>query len=124
MGCGCKTNSFKDTNSNNLNNKPKDKSGNSFSNILVKILAFSLMMLLLPFIMLVIIWFVFDLIILNREIDMKKIIRVLSSKIKPFNEGYEENNYDDYEDEDEEDEFTEENYESVDVEDITPIAIK
>jgi hypothetical protein len=59
---------------------------------------------------------------LNKEIDMKKIVRVMSSKIKPFNEGYEEED-DDYDD-DEDDEFIEENYEMVDVEDITPIASK
>jgi hypothetical protein len=70
--------------------------------------------------MIAVIWFMFQLFFLNKEIDMKKILNVLSSKIKPFNEGYETE--DDYEDE-EDDEFTEE-YEMIDVEDITPITSK
>lgn len=120
MSCGCKTNSFKSSKSDVFPKELNVNITNSFSNFLVKILAFSLMMLLLPVIMLAIIWFIFELIMLNKEIDMKKVVRVLSSKIKPFNEDYEQ----DDDEEDEEDEFTEENYEMVDVEDITPITSK
>ena len=80
------------------------------------------MMILLPIIMLAIIWFIFELIILNKEVDIKRIVKVLSSKIKPFNEGFDED--EEYDEEDDEDEFTEENYEMIDVEDITPIRSK
>jgi ATP-dependent Zn protease len=117
MGCGCKTNNNYEPNSEGSNNNKK-----SFSNILIRLLAFMLIMVFLPIIIIAIIWFIFELIMLNKEIDMKKIVKVLSSKIKPFNEGYEEDD-DDYEDDDDDD-FTEENYEMVDVEDITPIASK
>jgi hypothetical protein len=73
--------------------------------------------------MIAIIWFMFELFLLNKEIDMKKIVTVLSSKIRPFNEGYEEE-YEDDDDDDDDDEFNEENYEMVDVEDITPVTTK
>jgi hypothetical protein len=68
--------------------------------------------------MLAVIWFMFELLMLNKEVDMKKIVTVLSSKIKPFNEDYEDYEYE------EDDEFTEENYEMLDVEEITPITSK
>jgi ATP-dependent Zn protease len=120
MGCGCKTDNNYEPNSEGSNNEEK----RGVTNILVRLLAFILMMVFLPIIMIAIIWFIFELIMLNKEIDMKKIVKVLSSKIKPFNEGYEEDD-DDYEDDDDDDnDFTEENYEMVDVEDITPIASK
>jgi hypothetical protein len=118
MGCGCKTDNNYEPNLEGSNNEEKK----GFSNIIVRLLAFMLMMVFLPIIMIAIVWFIFELVMLNKEIDMKKIVRVMSSKIKPFNEGYEEED-DDYDD-DEDDEFIEENYEMVDVEDITPIASK
>lgn len=119
MGCGCKTSGKQEPNIDGSNKKINS----GFSNIIIKILAFSLMMLLLPIIMIAIIWFIFELIVLNKEIDMKKILMVLTSKLKPFNEGYEE--FEDYDEDDEDDEeFTEENYEMIDVEDITPTPSK
>jgi ATP-dependent Zn protease len=118
MGCGCKTNNNYEPNSEGSNNNKKK----SFSNILIRLLAFMLIMVFLPIIIIAIIWFVFELVMLNKEIDMKKFINVMSSKIKPFNEDYEYNN--DEDDDEDDDEFTEENYEMVDVEEITPIASK
>ncbi len=118
MSCGCKTNVNYEPN----NDGSEKKINLGFTNIIVKILAFSFMMLLLPVIMLAIIWFIFELIILNKEVDIKRVVKVLSSKIKPFNEGFEED--DEEEDEEDDDEFTEENYEMIDVEDITPVRNK
>jgi ATP-dependent Zn protease len=121
MGCGCKTNNeYKSSSENykNLNNKRI----NGFSNIILKILAFSFMMILLPIIMLAIIWFIFELIILNKEIDMKKITMILTSKIKPFNEGYDE--YDDEYDDDDDEDYDEEDYEMIGVDDLTPVTRK
>jgi hypothetical protein len=112
-GCNCKTNNYK-TNQKSLNNTlTKNK-----TNIILRIIAFSLGLLFLPIIMLAVIWFMFELLMLNKEVDMKKIVTVLSSKIKPFNEDYEDYEYE------EDDEFTEENYEMLDVEEITPITSK
>lgn len=120
MGCGCKTNQGNVSNENKVKTKSINNTKNALLFLPIRILAFLLSFFLLPIIMIAIIWFMFELLLLNKEIDMKKILTVLSSKIKPLNEGYEEEN--DYEEE--EDDFTEENYEILDVENITPIASK
>jgi hypothetical protein len=124
MGCGCKTNTKYESNYDSSIKRPDNnniKSG--YSIFLIRVLAFILSLFLLPIIMVAITWFMFELFFLNKEIDMKKIVTVLSSKIKPFNEGYEEEYADNYDDDDD-DEFNEENYEMVDVEDITPVTTK
>jgi len=114
MSCNCKTKNYP-TNQKSLN---KTLTKNN-TNIVLRILAFSLGLLFLPIIMMGVIWFMFELLMLNKEIDMKKIANIMTSKIKPFNEDYEkEDDDDDY------DEFTEENYEMLDVEEITPITSK
>lgn len=115
MSCNCKTKNYP-TNQKSLN---KTLTKNN-TNIVLRIFAFTLGLLLLPIIMMAVIWFMFELLMLNKEIDMKKIANIMTSKIKPFNEDYE----DDYEEEDDDDEFTEENYEMLDVEEITPITSK
>jgi ATP-dependent Zn protease len=119
MSCGCKTSGKEEPNKVGL--EKNNKRINGFSNVFIKILAFAFMMLLLPIIMLAIIWFIFELIVLNKEIDMKKIVMFLSSKIKPFNEGYVE--FEEEDEDDEDDELTEENYEMIDVENITPYQV-
>jgi len=123
MGCGCKTNSKYESNYDSSIKRPDKNITYGISNVILRVIAFTLMMALLPIIMLAVIWFIFELLILNKEIDMKKIVRVLSSKIKPFNEGYEEDeDYDDDDDDyEDDDEFNEENYEMVEVDDITPV---
>jgi ATP-dependent Zn protease len=122
MGCGCKTgNNYEPNTEGSDNNKSLSNTKSGYSIFLIRVLAFSLSLFLLPIIMIAVIWFMFELFILNKEIDMKKIVTVLSSKIKSFNEDYVS---EDYDEDDEDDEFTEENYEMVDVEDITPIASK
>lgn len=131
MGCGCTKNGkyepILDNSIDNLNNSKNKKTFSGSTNIILRILAFVLMMCTLPIIIVAIIWFMFELLILNKEMDMKRIVKGLTAKIKPFNEGYEE--YEDYDDDDDEDyedddEFNEENYEMVDVEDITPVTRK
>jgi hypothetical protein len=123
MGCGCKTNEKYESKYDSSIKRPDKNITYGISNVILRVIAFTLMMGLLPIIMLAVIWFTFELLILNKEIDMKKVVRVLSSKIKPFNEGYEEDEDedDDYEDDDE---FNEENYEMVEVDDITPVTTK
>jgi hypothetical protein len=127
MGCGCKTNTKYESNYDSSIKRPDNnniKSG--YSIFLIRVLAFILSLFLLPIIMVAITWFMFELFFLNKEIDMKKIVTVLSSKIKPFNEGYEEEYEEEHDDDDDDDddEFNEENYEMVDVEDITPVTTK
>jgi hypothetical protein len=132
MGCGCTKNGkyepILDNSIDNLNNGENKTTFSGSTNIILRILAFILMLGTLPIIMVAIIWFMFELLILNKEMDMKRIVRGLTAKIKPFNEGYVEN--EDYDDEDDDEdydddvEFNEENYEMVDVDDITPVTRK
>ena len=125
MGCGCKTNTKYESNYDSSNKRPNNnKITSGYSIFLIRVLAFILSLFLLPIIMIAIIWFMFELFLLNKEIDMKKIVTVLSSKIRPFNEGYEEEYDDDDYENDADDEFNEENYEMVGVEDITPVTTK
>ena len=110
MGCNCKnSNSFE-------YNETKEKQS-IFKNIIkyfFKVIGFLFLMLFLPIIMLVIIWFLFDIIVLNKNVDLGKLVKTIATKIKIFNE----NNGDDYDEED--DEFlNEENYIALNVEDIT-----
>jgi len=113
MGCGCKTKEKINESSNNtVNNR-------SVPNIIVGLLAFILSLFLIPFMVIAMVWFTFDLLVLNKEIDMKRIITVLSSKIKRFNEDeYEDDEEDDFDIE--EDDFDIEEFEELNVEDITP----
>ena len=124
MGCGCKTNAKYESNYGSSIKRPDKQITHGISNVILRVIAFILMMALLPIIMLAVIWFIFEILILNKEIDMKKIVSVLSSKIKPFNEGYEEDYDDDDDDYEDDDEFNEENYEMVEVDDITPVTTK
>ena len=109
--CNCKTKNY--LNYKKTENKELVKNK---TNIFLRIIAFSLGLLLLPIIMIAVIWFMFELLMLNKEIDMKKIVNVMTSKIKPFNE--EDDDYDD------EDDYDEDDYEMIDVEEITPITKK
>jgi hypothetical protein len=67
--------------------------------------------------MIAVVWFMFELLVLNQEIDMKKIVMVLTSKLKRFNDDGYDDDYDEEYDEEEE-------YEMLDVDDITPSTIK
>jgi hypothetical protein len=123
MGCGCK-------NTNNGSNEPKQEirswsESNKTANIIkygFKLIGFFIALLTLPFIVLAIIWFMFDLIVLNRQVDMAKITRVLAAKIKFANDDshFNDEDDDDYDEEDDDYEFDENDYITVDVEDITP----
>lgn len=138
MGCGCSTKTKTNKTANNKlesqNNQVAPSSSFTFNEnssnpkILdfivknfIKIASFSLALLFLPIIMLAVIWFMFQLLVLNQEIDMRKVVTTLSSKIRRFNDDYDdEDEYDEDEYDDEEDYYDEENYEALDVEEITP----
>jgi hypothetical protein len=68
--------------------------------------------------MLVIAWFLFDTIVLNKNVDLGRLVNVVANNIKKFNEEYDEDEeYDEEDDEDEE--YDEEDYIALNVEDIT-----
>ena len=133
MGCGCKlkndskiqkkqeTKEIKKVNKvTNVFTKSRKKEKLNFKNIgkfiiknTFKILAFLLALFLVPIIALASIWFMFELLVLNQDIDMVKITKVLSSKLKFANES--NFNLDDEDDE----EFNSDDYVAIDVEDIS-----
>lgn len=128
MGCGCKsTNSPKTYISVNgetisdIYKEERNKQKNKIEFIptlffyTLKFLGFLIALISIPFIMLAVIWFMFELIVLSKELDMKKVTRVLTSKLKPFNEDY----YEELDDEEEEEEFDEDELTLINVEDIT-----
>lgn len=123
MGCGCK-NTKNDSNESNKMVRSWSES-NKTANVIkygFKIFGFLIGLLTLPFIVLAIIWFMFDLIVLNREVDIAKLTRVLATKIKFANDNahLEEDDDDDDDEYYEDDEFDENDYITVDVEDISP----
>ena len=119
MSCGCKT---KKTELDKQNKEliKNEKTKNNFNGVkyFVKLIGFFIALLTIPFIVLFIIWFMFDLIVLNNQVDMQKAAKALISKIKFANEDNQLHS-DDYEDDD--DELDESQYIAVDVDDITPI---
>jgi hypothetical protein len=121
MSCGCKT---KKTELDKENKEliKNEKTKNNFNGVkyFVKLIGFFIALLTIPFIVLFIIWFMFDLIVLNNQVDMQKAAKALISKIKFANEDNElHDNYDD--DDYDDDELDETQYIAVDVDDITPI---
>ena len=108
MGCNCKADKNIDglmSNGNSSTEKPSQK----ITNYVLKTIALLLIIVLLPIINLVIIWFVFRTLILNRDVDIKPLLLSIGNKFKPKDEEEE----DDYED------LTEDDVIMVDVEDIT-----
>ena len=79
---------------------------------LVKIIGFLFGIVLLPLIMLVIIWFMFDTIVLNKDIDLRRVIDRFV-KVNQFFTKHDE------EEEEEEEDLSEEDVYMVNVEEIT-----
>lgn len=120
MSCGCKAEK-KELDKQNKELIKNEKTKNNFNGVkyFVKLIGFFIALLTIPFIVLFIIWFMFDLIVLNNQVDMQKAAKALISKIKFANEDNQLHS-DDYEDDDD-DELDESQYIAVDVDDITPI---
>ena len=113
MGCNCKG-------SNDFEYKEKSDNNNSVTQKITKYffktLAFSICLVFLPLIMLAIVWFLFDILVLNKNVDLGRIVRIVAKNIKRFNEDYDEDDDDDF---DEDDNFDEDDYIMLNVEDIT-----
>ena len=120
MSCGCKTKKT-DLDKQNKELIKNEKTKNNFNGVkyFVKLIGFFIALLTIPFIVLFIIWFMFDLIVLNNQVDMQKAAKALISKIKFANEDNEL--HDNYDDDYDDDELDETQYIAVDVDDITPI---
>jgi len=113
MGCGCKN--TKNDSIESVKTARSWSESNKTTSVIkygFKIFGFLIALLTLPFIVLAIIWFMFDLIVLNREVDIAKLTKVLATKIKFANDT---NNS---EDEDYEDEIEEAPKRVVSIEDL------
>jgi hypothetical protein len=113
MGCNCKT---KDAGSSAPTNKKHltHKNLTTFLSYTAKIIGFLIMIVLLPLINLVIIWFIFNTLVLTKDVDVKGLIQKLMLRGKDDD--------DDDDDDDEDDDFedlTEDDVIMIDVEDIT-----
>ena len=86
MGCGCK----KDM---SVSNSTSTSSTITFSDIVtygLKFLGFLLVVAMLPIINLIIIWFIFRTLVLNKEVSMKPLLMSLVNKFKDNSEEEEE----------------------------------
>ena len=113
MGCNCK-----DSNNFEYDGKVNDLSiTQNIIKYTIKTLAFLLSLIFLPIIMIGVIWFLFDILVLNKNVDLSKVVSILAKNIKKFNEDYDD--YDDYNDYDDYDDYDEEDYVTINVEEIT-----
>lgn len=108
MGCNCKTNTI---NADSLMRNSETKKINIGENILkytLKTLAFLIVLAFLPVINLIIIWFIFRTVVLNKDIDIKPLLLMIGSKFQNK----------DYDDDDDYETLTENDVVMVDVEEI------
>jgi hypothetical protein len=99
MGCNCKNKKSLDY---SINTVESSENSEPLFDVIVKyaakIIGFLVAVCLMPLIMLVIIWFMFDVIVLTKEIDLTKILDKFVNKAKYFNEEDDEDDDDDYAD--------------------------
>jgi hypothetical protein len=95
MSCNCKNSTGEKINIDGSinNNEPLF---HTIVKYLAKIVGFLIAVSLTPLIMLVIIWFMFDVIVLSKQIDLTKILDKFIIKARYFNEDDEDDDDDDY----------------------------
>lgn len=79
MSCNCKTQKMEDILS---TNSPKLSLGSLIGKYTIKIISFILLIALLPLINLVIIWFMFRTLVLNKDVDIKPLLIALGNQFK------------------------------------------
>lgn len=111
MGCGCKSGNKIDSMLPQKENNTVVSTSKNVSKYILKSLAFLLMLVALPLINLYIIWLMFKMLVLNKDIEIEPLLTAIGMKFKA-------------KDDDEEEEYTEYDYNEddlvvVNVEDIT-----
>lgn len=98
MGCNCKSGASSTSTSSTKKTESSSavQTGLKYS---AKIMGFLIGVLLLPFIMLGVIWFMFDTIVLNKEVDLTIILKKIVKINKVI---FQDDDYEDYEDLDDE----------------------
>lgn len=123
MGCGCNTKNAKKTDALG----PIELSKLNFLDIIVKIftktVGFSLAVLTMPIISAFVLFFMFEMLVLNKQVDLKNLITGVSKKLSFMNESFDpfDNEDDDDEVYDEDEEFDEDEFDAINVEEITEI---
>lgn len=116
MGCNCKSSNLSPINGENI---IKEKPLQLTLKYVAKTIGFLIALALLPIIMVVIIWFMFDVIILNKNVDLRIILDKFIKHEKYFNSNYEDDDDEDDDDDDEDEYLTEDDVVMLNVEDIT-----
>jgi len=93
MGCNCKKGEVGYIEPNGSNEKNKQPVIHYF----LKIIGFLFMLVLLPIINIVIIWFIFRTLVLNKDIDVKELLLTIGNSLK-HKEEEEEEDYDELKD--------------------------
>lgn len=112
MSCNCKSENIDDY---LVSDRPKLSIPKLIGKYTLKLLAFALMLVILPLVNLAIIWFMFNTIVLNRDVNIKPLLVALGNQFK-------EDKYKEEEEfltQEEIENLTEDDVELVDVEDIT-----
>lgn len=109
MSCNCKNG---DISQEYTVPQEKQKLNSLMGKYIVKILGFFISLLFLPFILIAIVWFMFDVIVLNKNVDLKKIISRFIEVNKLFEKKEEDDGDDDYP-------YEEEDLTLINVEEIT-----
>lgn len=108
MGCNCKNDIDFDK-----SNEPKISLGKAIGKYTLKFFTFLLMIALLPLINLAIIWFMFNTLVLSKEVNIKPLLLSLGNQFKQKEED------EDYIDDDEFNELTEDDVVIMGVDNIT-----
>jgi hypothetical protein len=124
MGCGCNTKDAKKTSALGPIEISKIDGLDIIVKIITKTLGFSLAVLLMPIINAFVLWFMFEMLVLNKQVDLKKLITGVSSKLSFMNESFDPFDNEDDEEEiyEDDEEFDEDEFDAVNVEDITEIS--
>lgn len=123
MSCGCKAKKGEETPINLLDNNENKPKVSIITNIIhysMKILGFLIAMVLLPIIMVIIAYYIFNLIVMTKEIDIKPLFISVSKFMKKVAKDNDEDDDDDDEDEDAEwEEINQDEFELIGVDEIT-----
>jgi len=114
MSCNCKTNQSTSETTKTVENYDKNRRLRLTLTYSAKFVGFLFLIVLLPFINIMIIWFMFNTIVLNKEANVGQIVKSLVGKKRlGIDDDDEDDDDDDFED------LTEEDVVMLDVEDIT-----
>jgi len=112
MGCNCKNSAGMPQ---NYVLEGKENLVSTSIKYVVKFIGFLIGVALLPLIMIAIIWFMFDTIVLNKDIDLRRVI----NRFVKANKFFSKDDEDDDDDDDDYENLTEDDVIMVNVEDIT-----